>query len=74
MNKKLLDDILAILGVFIVCLGIVLLLTCVMPTKDSLDDEMPMHQSHYSTIHIHRRVCSMKECKVVDVKLKARVI
>lgn len=65
---------LSVLGLIIGIAGIVLLLTCVMPTKDSLGDTMPMHQVKYSTIHIHQRVCDMASCRIVDVKLKARVI
>lgn len=30
------------------------------------------HRVH--TIHIHRRICDMQECKVVDVTLHPRVI
>ena len=68
------DKTYAVTGIALMVFGLILLLTCVMPTKDSLGDSMPMHQVKYSTIHIHQRVCDMASCRVVDVKLKARVI
>lgn len=50
-------------------------------TPDSTAQPIPLpvnilhpipHRTH--TIHIHRRICDMKQCRVVDVTLHPRVI
>ena len=54
------DKALSVLGLLIGISGLILLLTCVMPTKDSLGaSNIPMHQAGYRMIHIHQRVCDM---------------
>ena len=65
----------AITGLALMIFWLIMLLACVMPTKDSLGaSAAPMRWTHLSTIHIHQRVCDMKECKMVDVTLHPRVI